>query len=237
MKSSNEQRIARGLGPGDAPAGPHGDQLFGGPYAEPGRSIPTDGGSPSAGRDGSIVVVDLVDGRELRRWAKGFGGAHLDGVQSRRLAAGIRVLAFSRSMYVLATDSDRGAARRARQSGASLPPRLEPARPNLLAAGLEDHTIRIWDVDTGRRRSRSREIATMAWWSRSIPVASVLASRGWSGMLRLWDIRTGRQILENAVGLAARAPVRSRRIAAVRPLRAGSGRDPRGRRIRPNAAR
>ena len=76
--------------------------------------------------DGSIVVVDLADGRELRRWSTGFGSRHVDGVQSRRLAAGVRVSAFSGSVYVLATDSGRVLAQ-LDQPVAGLSPGLEPA--------------------------------------------------------------------------------------------------------------
>ena len=48
----------------------------------PGPSIPMGGSLPSAGLMASIVVVDLVDGRELRRWTEGFGQRHRNGVQS-----------------------------------------------------------------------------------------------------------------------------------------------------------
>ena len=75
-----------------------------------------------------------------------------------------------------------------------------PRRPNLLAAALENNTIRIWDVDT-RLPTLTLEGDTYNGLMVAFhPGGDLLASRGWSGMLRLWDIRTGRQILSMPSG-------------------------------------
>jgi serine/threonine protein kinase/WD40 repeat protein len=148
--------------------------------------------------DGSIVVVNLPDGRELRRWAEGFGRAtamayNPDG--SRLAVAPVS----TGSVYILAAESDDG------RVLARLPNPAyvfhiawNPLWSNLLAAGIEDRTIRIWDVDTVRvtatlegARDNGLEVAFH-------PGGDILAGRGWDGILRLWDIRTRQQILTMA---------------------------------------
>ena len=180
-------------------------------------------------RDGSIVVVDLVDGREQRRWAGGFG-------QPNSMAFnrdGSR-LAFScwssRTILSWQSDPDRGAA----ATDLVNPSEVfhlawNPREPNLLAAGLGDHTIRIWDVNAGRQTVTLKGDSYNGLVVAFHPGGEVLASRGWNGMLRLWDIRTGRPVPGNGLGLASRAQVRSRRTAALRSPRVEWGRDPRGR--------
>ena len=70
-----------------------------------------------------------------------------------------------------------------------------PRRPNLLAAGVEDNTIRIWDVDTGRQTLTLEGDSYNGLVVAFHPGGELLASRGWNSVLRLWDIRTGRQLL------------------------------------------
>ncbi len=143
--------------------------------------------------DGSIVFFDLVDGRELKQWTKGLGAAtsiafDRDG---SRIAL---VFVSSGSVNVMATDTEHEIAQLvnpAQVFHVAWNPRL----PNLLAAGVEDCTIRVWDVETGR------QTATLAGDEKNglvvafHPGGELLASRGWSGVLRLWDIRTERQVL------------------------------------------
>ena len=162
----------------------------------PSWSFHPDGRRLAFGRsDGSIVVVNLPDGHELRRWAKDFGRAssmafNPDG---SRLAV---VPAYSGSVYVLATESN---------DGRVLAQLSNPAhvfhiawnsrRPNLLAAGVEDHTIRIWDLDTRRVTVTLEGDGYDGLVVAFHPGGDLLASRGWHGVLRLWDIRTRQQNL------------------------------------------
>ena len=95
-------------------------------------------------------MLNLPDGRELRRWAEGFGGAtsmafNPDG--SRLAVVPVR----SGSVYILAAESDDGRVLARLSNPAHVfHVAWNPLRPNLLAAGVEDGTIRIWDMDAGR---------------------------------------------------------------------------------------
>jgi eukaryotic-like serine/threonine-protein kinase len=147
-------------------------------------------------RDGSVVVVDLVVGRERRRWAQGFGqptsmAFNRDG---SRLAF---TTWFSSAIRVLATgfDHETLVANLINPAGV-FHLAWNPRIPNLLAAGLEDNTIRIWDVDTAQPTVTLKGDSYNGLVVAFHPGGDVLASRGWNGVLRLWDIRTGRQFLE-----------------------------------------
>jgi serine/threonine protein kinase/WD40 repeat protein len=150
-------------------------------------------------KDGSIVVVDLADGRELRRWKTGFGSATTIAFDrgGSRLAL---VSGFSGSVHVLDSESGRVLAQLDNPASVfSLA--WNPRRPNLLAAGVEDGTIRIWDVDTGRQTVPPLEGDSYNGLHVAFhPGGDLLASRGWHEVLRLWDIRTGRQILSMPSG-------------------------------------
>jgi serine/threonine protein kinase/WD40 repeat protein len=150
--------------------------------------------------DGSIVVVDLVDGGERRRWAQGFG--HPNSVAFNRDGSRLAFSCWSsRTIGVLASDSDRGAAVTHLINPAEVfHLAWNPREPNLLAAGLEDHTIRIWDVDAGQPTVTLKGDSYNGLVVAFHPGGEVLASRGWNGMLRLWDIRTGRPLLEMTSG-------------------------------------
>jgi serine/threonine protein kinase/WD40 repeat protein len=149
--------------------------------------------------DGSIVIVDLADGRELRRWGTVFGrptsmAFNPDG---SRLAT----TSWSLMVHVRETDSDDGRVL-ARLENPWYVNQLawNPRRPNLLAASLEDNTIRIWDVDEGRSTVTLEGDSSNGMIVAFHPGGDLLASRGWSGVLRLWDIRTGRQVLSMPSG-------------------------------------
>ncbi len=145
--------------------------------------------------DGSIVLLNLPDGRELRRWAEGLGRAaamayNRDG--SRLAVAPVR----SGSVYILAAESDDG------RVLARLPNPADvfhiawnPLRSNLLAAGLEDRTIRIWDMETVRVTATLEGAGHNGLKVAFHPGGDILAARGWDAILRLWDIRTRQQIL------------------------------------------
>ena len=88
-----------------------------------------------------------------------------------------------------------------------------PRDTNLLAAGVEDNTIRIWDVDTGRQTVTLKGDNYNGLVVAFHPGGDLLASRGLE-----WDAAAvghpdGATDPEYAVGLASRAPVRSRTAA------------------------
>src|SRR5262249_33368854 len=70
-----------------------------------------------------------------------------------------------------------------------------PRRPNLLAVACEDNLIYIWDVDTGKQTIVLKGETSGGIILAYHPGGELLASRGWNGVLRLWDNRTGRQVL------------------------------------------
>ena len=70
-----------------------------------------------------------------------------------------------------------------------------PRRPNILAAGVEDNIIRIWDVDTGRETAALEGDSYSGLVVAFHPGGELLVSRGWNSVLRLWDTRSGRQLL------------------------------------------
>ena len=70
-----------------------------------------------------------------------------------------------------------------------------PRRPNVLAVACEDNVIYIWDVDTGKQTMALKGETSNGIIIAYHPGGELLASRGWQGVLRLWDTRTGRQVL------------------------------------------
>ena len=183
-----------------------------------------DGRQLAFGRlDGTIVVVDLVDGHELRRWNEGFGRvtAMAFNHDGSRLAFASW---YSNVIHVLANDSAHvGRSIELHSPGQVFHIAWNPRDTNLLAAGAEDNTIRIWDVDTGRQTVSLNGENYNGIVVAFHPGGDLLASRGWNGMLRLWDTRTERPDPEYAVTVASRAPIRSRRSPAVctQPRRCG----------------
>ncbi len=139
------------------------------------------------------MIVDLVDGREVGHSRTGFGAATsiAFSADGSRLAV---VHAFSLSVHVLATESGRVLARLDNRSNVNHVA-WNPRWANFLAAGLEDNTIQVWDVETCRPTVTLEGDTYNGLVVAFHPGGELLASRGWSGVLRLWDIRTGRQVL------------------------------------------
>jgi WD40 repeat protein/Tfp pilus assembly protein PilF len=159
-------------------------------------SFRPDGRELALGRsDHSIVFYELPGGHVLRRWTQhpvvaGMLAYSPDGL---RLA----ILADVATIQVIASDSARPVARLP-QPASVYHFVWNPRRPNLLAVSCETNgVISICDVDTGKpttiipaERTQSSELI-LAFH----PGGELLASRGWHGVLRLWDTRTGRMVL------------------------------------------
>jgi serine/threonine protein kinase/WD40 repeat protein len=144
-------------------------------------------------RDHSIVFYELPGGHVLRRWAQhpvhdGLLAYSPDGSRLAILADD------GATMKVIASDSGRPVA--------TLPHPAavfhfvwNPRRPNLLAAACEDNGTYIWDVDTGEQTALVKGESYNGIILAYHPNGELLASRGWDGVLRLWDTRTGRRVL------------------------------------------
>ena len=147
------------------------------------------------------------------------------------------VSGFSGSVHVLATDSGRGA-RSARQS----------LRRSFTWPGTRVGRIS-WRPASRTTRSASgtwthgRQTVTLEGDSYNglvvafHPGGELLASRGWSGVIRFWDIRTGRQLLSMPSGWLPELHFARDGSRLSAHCRVGSSRDPRSVAIRPNAAR
>jgi serine/threonine protein kinase/WD40 repeat protein/Flp pilus assembly protein TadD len=142
--------------------------------------------------DSSIVFYGLPSGQLLRRWTE------------RRDYYGNR-LAYSPDGSRLAINGGDTVKVVASDSGRLLAPLLHPSslnhfvwnprRPNILAVACEDKVIYIWDVDTGKQTLALKGETSSGIVVAYHPDGELLASRGWHGVLRLWDTRTGRMLL------------------------------------------
>ena len=145
--------------------------------------------------DGSIGLLNLPDGHELRRCAKDFGGVtsmafNHDGSRLAVVPVG------SASVFILAAEPEDGRVLARLSNPANVfHVAWNQLRPNLLAAGVEDCTIRIWDTDAGRVTATLEGATSAGLVVAFHPGGDILAGRGWDGILRLWDVRTRQQIL------------------------------------------
>jgi WD40 repeat protein len=72
----------------------------------------------------------------------------------------------------------------------------------ILATAGQDHTIRLWDLATGKVRALLRGHEADVNWAAFSPDGATLASAGDDGAVKLWDLATGgerRQILKTPV--------------------------------------
>ncbi len=145
--------------------------------------------------DGAIVFFDLEDCREVARWNKELPRASVlafspDG---SRLAV-VPWAAGDSLIHVLETGTG-GLIARLQNPAHVFHVAWNPRTPNLLAAGVEDNTIRIWNVDS-REQVASLEGDNYSGLIVAFhPGGDLLVSRGWNSVLRLWDIRSRRQVL------------------------------------------
>jgi serine/threonine protein kinase/WD40 repeat protein len=145
------------------------------------------------GKDGWIVSYELPSGRLLRRWTKQPGNEAMLAYSSDGSRLAIRE-GGSTTIKIIAKDTARLLA--------TLPhPQLvfhfawNPRRPNVLAAACEDGAIYIWDVETSNQTATLKGDTYNGMVVAYHPDGELLASRGWAGVLRLWDTRTGRMLL------------------------------------------
>jgi WD40 repeat protein len=60
-----------------------------------------------------------------------------------------------------------------------------------LASGCRDHSIKLWDVATGRNTTTLKEEDPYLWGSVAFsPDGKMLATGGWFNKVKLWDVGT-----------------------------------------------
>jgi WD40 repeat protein/Flp pilus assembly protein TadD len=144
--------------------------------------------------DGTIVFHDLRDGHELRRWAaKEHPRVGVIAYSPTGSRLGI-VPDGCNSAFVRDTKSGRVLAELQHSSG-TFHLAWNPRRPNVVAISCDDYGIYIWDVDSKSQimalHGDSYNGLTLAYH----PGGEFLASRGWHHVLRIWDTRLGRMVL------------------------------------------
>ena len=157
-------------------------------------SFRPDGRELALGRtDDSLVFYELPSGRLLRGRTQFHGSVHLVAYcpNGSRLAVLNRNLT---TIKVVSSDSGRLLATLS-HPGPVYQAVWNPRRPNILAVSCEDSAIYLWDVDTGLQNAVLRGDSYNGLIIAFHPEGNLLASRGWHNMLRLWDSRTGRQLL------------------------------------------
>ena len=142
-------------------------------------------------KDNSVVFFDLPSGQLLRRWPEYPGAGWIlayspDGV---RLA-----IQNGDTIKILASDSGRLLATLSHPAYAHHVA-WNPRRPNILAVACEDGVIYVWNVDTSQQTAVLRGTMSTGLIIAFHPGGELLAGRAWERMLRLWDTRTGRQVL------------------------------------------
>jgi serine/threonine protein kinase/WD40 repeat protein len=142
-----------------------------------------------------IIVYELPSGSVLRRLPE-YGDAHgclAYSPDGSRLAIRSRA---ENAIHIIACNTNRRLATLRNRAPNHLA--WNPRRPDILAVACEDSQIHLWNVATGRHIRVLQHQTTGGLVIAFHPNGESLASRGWNGILRLWDTRTGRQILNQS---------------------------------------
>jgi serine/threonine protein kinase/WD40 repeat protein/Tfp pilus assembly protein PilF len=143
--------------------------------------------------DGSIVFYELPSGRLFQRWTEyaSSGWALAYSPDGSRLA-----LLVGEGKVVQVVSRSEGRLVAALPQAAAVNHFVwNPRRPNLLAVACENNLIFIWDVDSGKQMLTLEGETYNGIVLAYHPGGELLASCGWHGVKRLWDTRSGRQIL------------------------------------------
>jgi serine/threonine protein kinase/tetratricopeptide (TPR) repeat protein/WD40 repeat protein len=146
---------------------------------------------------GSLRVYDTASGKERRRWRLDFPGdvAHLSWNPRRPL-----LLAYENAVWVVNAQTGR-IEWKVPMAGVSSWADWHP-RGRVLAVGSNaDRKIRLWDMDTQQLVLPPLEgHKSEGFVLRFSPCGERLLSTDWSGICRLWDVQTGRQLLAVPAG-------------------------------------
>lgn len=143
--------------------------------------------------DGSIHFYALPSGALLRRW-----GPRSSGVGTIAFSPDGSKLAFGsgglNKVLVCETDSGRLLTELSHQGGC-FHLAWNPRKPNVLAAGCQDSVIYVWNVATRECTAVLQGGLGDGLVVAFHPSGELLASRGWDSVLRVWDTRTGQQVM------------------------------------------
>ena len=143
--------------------------------------------------DGSVLFIELPSGNKLRHWrpvAKG-AGAIAFSPDGSRIAVGD---GSSNQVKIFDVDTGRVTAELAHPSTV-FHFAWSPSDPDLLAVGCQDNIAYVWKISTQKRVAVLKGDTYNGLVVAFHPSGSLLATRGWDAMLRLWDLRTGQQVL------------------------------------------
>ena len=143
--------------------------------------------------DGSVLFIELPSGRRLRDWppvAKGAGSIAFS-PDGSRIAVGD---GSSNQVKVLETDTGRLTAELAHPSTV-FHFAWSASDPDLFAVGCQDNIAYVWRISTQKRVAVLKGDTYNGLVVAFHPSGSLLATRGWDATLRLWDLRTGQQVL------------------------------------------
>lgn len=143
--------------------------------------------------DGSIHFYALPSGARLRRWAPRTSGVGTIAFSpdGSKLAFGLGGL---NKAFVCETGSGRLLTELSHQGGSSHIA-WNPRKPDVLAVACEDSVIYLWDVATRQCIGVLNGALSNGLVVAFHPGGELLASRGWDAVLRVWDTRTGQQVM------------------------------------------
>jgi RNA polymerase sigma factor (sigma-70 family) len=178
----------------------HNDKGTAAAYSPDGKLIVT------AGLDRAIRIWDAASGRELRRVE-----GHAGGTNCLAFLPGGEFLSGGRDGSIRRWDPATGAERgRFPPQGGSVEALAAAPDGTVFASGTSGGVLCLWDAATGkvrlRQKAHRRQVAALAISTappggfRGIAANSargwVLASGGWDGAIRLWDVQTGKELKE-----------------------------------------
>ncbi|HEY7152662.1 MAG TPA: sigma-70 family RNA polymerase sigma factor [Gemmataceae bacterium] len=153
----------------------------------------------SGGRDGTVGLWDVATEKERATWKIDQGTVSLAfSPDGKSLAAGYN--SGNLDLWDAATGKERialqgGWPRRTGGGGISGLAMSVAFSPNgkLLAAGRYDHTVKLWNVATGKEKSSLNGHTEPVFSVSFAPDGKTLASGSGDGTVRLWDVATGKE--------------------------------------------
>ena len=71
---------------------------------------------------------------------------------------------------------------------------VHPTKPNTIASGSHDHTIKLWDINSGKNLNKFEGHAHGVWSIAFHPSGNVIASGSPDSTVRTWDAKSGKKI-------------------------------------------
>jgi eukaryotic-like serine/threonine-protein kinase len=161
--------------------------------------------------EGAIAVFEVATGTEVHRLPR------LPRVNCARFHPDSGQLALAGSGFVQVRDLQTGNLLWEKRPADSFYRAVEWHPDGKTLAIEEGETIPLWDVECDKLVGRLEDVRGGGLDLAFNPAGTLLASNGWSGMLRLWDPLTGRPLLSTYAGnMGLRFSADGRSLAAVR---------------------